>query len=103
MVTESESQEARAESVRRQKTGEDAPEESNPESLLGPTGGSPGEEPPEGVGESVARRGEDMIQHEGKEAGRHDSGRDDSEAQRPTGQSTSRDHTGVDPQQGPGG
>jgi hypothetical protein len=103
MATESESQEARAESVRRQETGRHAPEEANPESLLGPTGGSPGEEPPEGVGDSVARRGEDMIKHEGKEAGRHDSGRDDSEAERPTGGSTSRDHTGVDPQEGSGG
>jgi hypothetical protein len=101
MATESESQEARAESVRRQKAGEHAPQEANPETLLGPTGGSPGEEPPEGVGESVARRGEDMIKHEGKEAGRHDTGTDDSEAGRPTGTSTSRDHTGVDPQKGP--
>ena len=103
MSTESESQEARAESVRRQKTGERAPKEADSESLLGPTGGSPGEEPPEGVGESVARRGEDMIKHEGKEAGRHDSGTDDSEAERPTGGSTSRDHTGVDPKEGSGG
>jgi hypothetical protein len=103
MTTESESQEARAESVRRQKAGEDAPKEANPESLVGPTGGSPGEEPPEGVGGSVARRGEDMIKHEGKEAGRHDTGEDDSEAGRPTGGSTSRDHTGVDPQEGSGG
>jgi hypothetical protein len=103
MANASESQEARAESVRRQKTGEHAPEEANPESLLGPTGGSPGEEPPEGVGESVARRGEDMIKHEGKESGRLDTGEDSSEAGRPTGASTSRDHTGVDPQEGSGG
>jgi hypothetical protein len=101
MTTESESKEARAESVRRQKAGEDSPEEANPQSLVGPTGGSPGEKPPEGVGESVARRGEDMIKHEGKEAGRHDTGTDDSEAARPTGSSTARDHTGVDPQEGP--
>ena len=101
MSTESESQGNRAESVRRQKAGEDAPEEANPESLVGPTGGSEGEEPPEGVGESVARRGEDMIQHHGKEAGRHDTGTGGSEAERPTGGSTSRDRTGVDPQEGP--
>jgi hypothetical protein len=103
MTTESESKAKRAESVRRQKTGEDAPEEANPESLVGPTGGSSGEEPPEGVSESVARRGEDMIEREGKEAGRHDTGTDDSEAGRPTGESTARDRTGVDPQEGTGG
>ena len=40
MSTESESQENRAESGRRQKAGEDAPEEANPESLVGPTGGA---------------------------------------------------------------
>jgi hypothetical protein len=101
MTTEAESQEARAESVRRQQSGEDAPQEANPESLVGPTGGSPGEMPPEGVGESVARRGEDMIKHEGKEAGRHDTGTDGSQAGRPTGGSTPRDGAGVDPQEGP--
>ena len=101
MPTESESQAARAESVRRQKAGEEAPEEANPESLVGPTGGSGGEDPPEGVGESVARSGEDMTKHHGKEAGRHDTDTDDSEAGRPTGSSTPRDRTGVDPQEGP--
>jgi hypothetical protein len=98
---DSDTKEAKSESVKRQLAGEDAPEEANPESLVGPTGGSPGEEPPEGVGESVARRGEDMIKHHGKEAGRRDTGTDDSEAGRPTGESTERDRGGVDPQKGP--
>jgi hypothetical protein len=98
---DSDTQGAKSESVRRQLTAEDAPEEANPESLVGPTGGKKGQEPPAGVGESVARRGEDMIEHHGKEAGRHDTGTDDSEAERPTGESTERDRGGVDPQEGP--
>src|SRR5665213_2293743 len=90
---ESESLEGRAESVRRQKTGEHAPEEANPESLVGPTGGSPGKEPPKGTGESINRHGEDVAKREGKEAGRHDTDEDDSESGRPTGGSTPRDQT----------
>ena len=98
---DSDTQGAKSDSVKRQLTGEDAPEEANPESLVGPTGGKKGQEPPAGVGESVARRGEDMIEHHGKEAGRHDTGTDDSEAERPTGESTERDRGGIDPQEGP--
>jgi hypothetical protein len=94
---ETESLEDRAESVRRQKAGEDAPKEANPESLVGPTGGSPGKEPPKGTGESINRHGEDVAKREGKEAGRHDKGEDDSEAGRPTGGSTQRDRTSIDP------
>jgi hypothetical protein len=88
----SESQTAGAESVSRQLTGADAPEEANPESLVGPTGGSPGKEPPKHTGESVGRRGEDQVKH-GKEAGRHDEGED--KAGRPSGSSTERDKTGI--------
>jgi hypothetical protein len=98
---DSDEQSAKSESVRRQLTGADAPKDSNPESLVGPTGGKVGEEPPAGVGESVARRGEDMIKHHGKEAGRHDTGTDASESGRPTGESTERDRGGIDPQEGP--
>ena len=98
---DSDTQGAKSDSVKRQLTGEDAPEVANPESLVGPTGGKKGQEPPAGVGESVARRGEDMIEHHGKEAGRHDTGTDDSEAERPTGESTERDRGGIDPQEGP--
>jgi hypothetical protein len=103
MTTESESQEARAESVRRQKAGEEAPQKAHPESLVGPTGGSAGQEPPEGIGESITRRGESVGESEGKEAGRHDTGTDDTGAKRPTGESNPRDRTGVDPQEGTGG
>jgi hypothetical protein len=38
-----------------------------------------------------------MITEHEEEAGRHDSGTDESEADRPTGVSTLRDHAGVDP------
>jgi hypothetical protein len=93
----------RAESVRRQKAGEDSPEEANPQSLVGPTGGSAGKELPKRVGESITRSGEDVAKSEGKEKGRHDTGTDDTEAARPIGESTSRDRTGVDPQEGSGG
>jgi hypothetical protein len=98
---DSDTQDAKSESVKRQLTGKDPPEEANSESLVGPTGGKQGQEPPAGVGESVARRAEDMIKHHGKEAGRHDTGTDDSESERPTGESTPRDRGGVDPQEGP--
>jgi hypothetical protein len=97
--SESASQDAAAESVRRQGAGEDAPEEANPESLVGPTGGSPGKEPPKGTGESINRRGEDVAKREGKEPGRLETGTD--ETGRPTAESTPRDKTGVNPQAGP--
>ncbi|MGI8662149.1 MAG: hypothetical protein ACR2LQ_02935 [Acidimicrobiales bacterium] len=47
-----------------------------------------------GVGESVGRRGEEMSDHDGKEAGREDTG-DHPDSGRPTGTSTARDDTGV--------
>jgi hypothetical protein len=98
VTTEAESLEARALGVRRQETGEDAPKEANTESLLGPTGGSPGEEPPKHTGESIGRRGEDQSKHS-KEPGRYDT--DGGDANRPKGKSTPRDRTGVNPQEGP--
>jgi hypothetical protein len=52
---------------------------------------------PEGVGESTTRRGEDVSGQEGKEPGRYDSGTQ-GQSERPTGGSTQRDSTGVDPQ-----
>lgn len=52
------------------------------------------------VRENVARRGEDLIKHHGKEASRHDLGSDGSEVDRSIGSSTARDRTGVDPQDG---
>jgi hypothetical protein len=50
---------------------------------------------PEGVGDSVGHRAEDMIDEDGKEAGRFDTGTDGTKADRPTGGSTPRDLTGV--------
>ena len=85
----------RSESVKRQLTGEDAPKDTDPESLVGPTGGGDAEMAPSGVGESVGHRGEDMVEEVGKEAGRTDTGTDDSPAQRPTGTSDARDQSGV--------
>jgi hypothetical protein len=52
---------------------------------------------PEGVGQSTTRRGEDVSDQEGKEPGRYDSGTQ-GQSERPTGGSTQRDSTGVDPQ-----
>ena len=87
------SQSAGAESVSRQLRGTDAPAEANPESLVGPTGGSPGKEPPKHTGESIGRRGEDQAKHS-KEAGRHNEEEGD-ETGRPSGTSTARDQTSI--------
>lgn len=92
MATQSKSQKDRAEGVKRQLNGEAAPEEANPESLVGATDGSVGREPPKHTGESLGRRGEDQAKHS-KEAGRHDEGSD--EAGRPVGSSSERDKTGI--------
>lgn len=53
---------------------------------------------PKGVGESTTRRGEDIVDDEGKESGRHDAGTQ-GESERPVGVSDGRDSTGVDPQE----
>jgi len=58
------------------------------------TAGEP--ETPLGVGESISRRGEDMSDDDGKEAGRHDMGTK-GESGRPVGMSDERDQSGVDP------
>lgn len=50
------------------------------------------------VGESTTRRGEDVAAQDGKDAGRMD-GPAQGQSQRPTGTSTARDSTGVDPQE----
>jgi hypothetical protein len=52
--------------------------------------------PPEGVGESTTRRGEDVRGQDGKEAGRHD-GPPKGATRRPTGTSDARDVTGTAP------
>lgn len=46
--------------------------------------------------DSMTRRGEDIAANE-KEAGRHDTGTQ-GETERPTGTSTARDFTSIDPQ-----
>jgi hypothetical protein len=53
---------------------------------------------PDGVEESKARRGEDMVEEEGKEPGCYDSGTQ-GKSERPVGGSTARDSTGVNPQE----
>ncbi|MDP9072832.1 MAG: hypothetical protein M3N98_01435 [Actinomycetota bacterium] len=88
----------RAEGVSRQLTGQEAPSDTDREGQVGPTGGGGGEMAPEGVGESVGHRGENMLAEDGKEAGRTDTGTDGTPANRPTGTSTARDSTGVNPQ-----
>jgi hypothetical protein len=52
--------------------------------------GTSGKMAPEGVGESIGRRGEDIAKHE-KEEGRYSTGSDGTPADRPTGESTPRD------------
>jgi hypothetical protein len=54
--------------------------------------------PPEGVGESVTRRGEQVVQQEGPDEGRVDLGTQ-GRSERPVGTSTARAATGVDPQE----
>ncbi|MGA8113960.1 MAG: hypothetical protein WCA46_09890 [Actinocatenispora sp.] len=51
---------------------------------------------PDNVGESMSRRGEDMVDHEGKERGRVDAGVK-GESRRPVGKSTPANTTGVRP------
>jgi hypothetical protein len=53
---------------------------------------------PDGVGESTTRRAEDVAAQEGQEPGRYDSGTQ-GQSDRPSGGSTARDATGVDPQE----
>ena len=52
---------------------------------------------PGDVGTSTTRRGEDVVEEDG-EAGRHRTGTQ-GESQRPVGESTARDSTGIDPQE----
>jgi len=55
-------------------------------------------ESPKGVGESSTRRGEDIIDQDGKEPGRQDAGTQ-GQSGRPVGKSDARDSTGVDAQE----
>jgi hypothetical protein len=53
---------------------------------------------PEGTGQSSTRRGEDVAREEGTDAGRYDTGTK-GESQRPTGGTTARASTSIDPQE----
>ncbi len=99
--SEADSKKERADDVREQLSGEDTPDTTDRRSQVGPTGGGEAKMAPEGVGTSYTRGGEQISGQEGKEAGRVDTGADDSETGRPTGESTPRDRSGVDPQDGP--
>lgn len=52
---------------------------------------------PLGVGESINRHGEDVVDEEGEEAGRQTTG---TQGERPVGTSDARSGTSVDPQSG---
>ncbi len=88
---EQESKAERAESVERQLSGEDPPTDP-PENDPKP----PEEASGASSGESTTRRAEDIADE--KEPGRQDTGTE-GKANRPTGTSTARDATGVDPQE----
>jgi hypothetical protein len=91
-AAEQESKRARAESVARQMEG-DAPLQEPP---VNPSGGSEPAEGTDDVGESTTRHGEDIIDKDGKEPGREDTGTSGG-TDRPTGTSTQRDVTGITP------
>jgi len=83
----------RAEGVERMLSGQDAPQEpEQPGSKAEQEGG----EAPDGVGTSITRGAEEVAKQEA-EPGRQDTGTQGA-SQRPTGTSTERDVTGVDPQ-----
>ena len=54
--------------------------------------------PSDSVGQSTGTRGEDIADRDGKEAGRQDTGTQGA-SERPTGTSTARDVTSVNPQE----
>jgi hypothetical protein len=54
-------------------------------------------ETPLGVGTSTTRRGEDVVEEDGED-GRYRTGTQ-GQSQRPVGESTARDSTGIDPQE----
>jgi hypothetical protein len=99
--SEEESKRARAEGVRRALSGEDPPADTVQPGAIedaDPDDADPDDFAPDDVGESITRRGEDVVTQDGKEPGRIDTGTDGSFADRPTGTSTARDRTGIDPQ-----
>ncbi|MBA3652703.1 MAG: hypothetical protein H0W70_00760 [Actinobacteria bacterium] len=93
------SNEARRESVERQLEGSrpgqpgQTTSDATPSPVAADEVTSDTPESPHGVGESVGRRGEDMVERDGKEPGRADTGHKG--ADRPTGTSDERDDSGV--------
>lgn len=71
----------------------DAPEPVNPE-VSSQEPADAGDQPPEGVGESQSRSGQDIKSDDGKEAGRHEEG-SKGQTERPAGSSDERDRTGI--------
>jgi hypothetical protein len=92
-ASEDQSKEERAKGVHRMLSGEDPPKEPAVNDPDEPAT-SPGADK---VGESITRRGENVAAGE-KEPGRQDTGVEGG-ADRPTGTSTARDRTGIDPQE----
>jgi hypothetical protein len=92
---EAESKAARAEAVHQALSGDDEGLADTEQPTGGPEGRWSDEQAPEGVGESTTRRGEDIVDDDGKEPGRVDTGSDGGRADRPTGGSDGRDATGV--------
>ncbi|MGI8880590.1 MAG: hypothetical protein ACR2KJ_08810 [Jatrophihabitans sp.] len=74
-------------------------EPNEPQADEPPDADDPGRQAPENVGESVGRRGEDIAEKDGKEAGRVDTGEHADPSNRPTGESTARDRTTINPQE----
>jgi len=82
----------RAEGPERMLRGEEPPKDTvQPESSAS---SGEGEMAPEGVGESINRRGEDVVKREGTEAGRETEGTK-GQSDRPYGSSDERDKTGI--------
>lgn len=104
--TETASKQARAESVERQlgdvgpgaHGSTSSPADEQPVSDEEVTSRTP--ESAKGVGVSTTRRGEDMVDDDGEEPGRHDEGTD--QAGRPVGTSDERDSSAVAPQDAQG-
>lgn len=84
----------RSEGPKRMLSGEDPPEDTTQPESSAPVR-SDAKMAPEGVGESVGRSGEDIKDKDGKEAGRHDEGTDETRGDRPVGSSDTRDSSGT--------
>lgn len=102
MADKIDEKEERAAGVGRMLTGEDAPSATDREGQVGPTGGGGGQMAPEGASEKTpgVKGGESMIATDGKEPGRFDTTVHE-ETGRQDGESTPRDMTSINAQDGP--